>query len=123
MDKPMFLHNSWYVAAFDGKIDQTPLARTLLNEPIILYRTEDGTAIALEDRFCQRAPPLALGKIVDENIQCGYHGLMFDATGACIDVPGQSKIPPGAEVWPILWSSGGIGFGSGWAIRPLPMTS
>ena len=68
-----------------------PLARTLLNEPIILYRTEEGTAIALEDRFCQRALPLALGKIVDENIQCGYHGLMFDATGACIDVPANRK--------------------------------
>ena len=49
----MFLRNSWYVAAFDGKIYQT---RTLLNEPIILYRTEDGTAIALENRCCQRAP-------------------------------------------------------------------
>ena len=56
MDKPMFLRRSWYVATFDGKIDQTPLARTLLNEPIILYRTEDGTAIALEIRCCQRAP-------------------------------------------------------------------
>ena len=88
MDKPMFLRRSWYVAAFDGKIDQTPLARTLLNEPIILYRTEDGTAIALEDRFCQRALPLSLSKIVGENI---HHGLMFDATGACIDVPANRK--------------------------------
>jgi len=79
-----------------------PLARTLLNEPIILYRTEVGTAIALEDRCCQRDLPLSLGKIVGENIQRGYHGVMFDATGACIDVPGQLKISPGAEVWPIL---------------------
>ena len=91
MDQPIFLRSSWYVAAFDGKIDQTPLARTLLNEPIVLNRTVDGTVIALEDRCCQRALPLPLGKIVGEKIQCGYHGLMFVATGACIDVPANRK--------------------------------
>ena len=111
MDQPIFQRSSWYVAAFDGKIDQTPLARTLLNEPIVLNRTVDGTVIALEDRCCQRALPLPLGKIVGENIQCGYHGLMFDATGACIDVPGQSKISAGrrsvayplVERWNWVW--------------------
>ncbi|MDA1324413.1 MAG: aromatic ring-hydroxylating dioxygenase subunit alpha [Proteobacteria bacterium] len=98
MGKIMFLRNSWYVAAFDSEIGQTPLARTLLNEPIVLYRTADGTPVALEDRCCHRALPLSLGKVVGENIQCGYHGLVFDTTGACVSVPGQSKIPPGAVV-------------------------
>ena len=98
MLKPMFLRNSWYVAAFDDEIGQTPLARTLLNEPIVLYRTEDGKPVALEDRCCHRALPLSMGKIVGEHIQCGYHGLTFDRTGVCVGVPGQSNIPPGAQV-------------------------
>jgi phenylpropionate dioxygenase-like ring-hydroxylating dioxygenase large terminal subunit len=43
----MFLRNSWYVAAWDREVTRTPLARTLLDEPVVLYRKEDGTAVAL----------------------------------------------------------------------------
>ena len=78
----MFLRNCWYVAAFDNEVGRTPMARTLLNEPVVLFRTEDGTPVALEDRCCHRALPLSMGTIVGDDIQCGYHGLTFDASGA-----------------------------------------
>ena len=94
----MFLRNSWYVAAFDNEIGKEPLARTLLNDPVVLFRTEDGTPVALEDRCCHRALPLSMGKIVGNDIQCGYHGLTFNASGTCVRIPGQKKIPPGAAV-------------------------
>ncbi|MBT5458668.1 MAG: aromatic ring-hydroxylating dioxygenase subunit alpha [Rhodospirillaceae bacterium] len=94
----MFLKNSWYVAAFDTEIGHEPLARTLLNEPVVLFRTEDGTPVALEDRCCHRALPLSMGKVIGNDIQCGYHGLTFDASGTCVSVPGQNNIPPGAAV-------------------------
>ena len=85
----MYLCNSWYVAARDREVGLKPLARTLLDEPVVLYRTEDGTPIALEDRCCHRSLPLSLGRIVGNNLQCGYHGLTFASDGACIEVPGQ----------------------------------
>ena len=31
-------------------------------------------------------------------LQCHYHGLRFDRTGACVRVPGQDMIPAGARV-------------------------
>ena len=98
MDKPMFLKNSWYVAAFDTEIGHEPLARTLLNEPVVLFRTEDGTPVALEDRCCHRALPLSMGKVIGNDIQCGYHGLEFDAAGDCVKIPGQNAVPPGATI-------------------------
>ncbi len=100
----MYLRNSWYVAARDREVGRKPLARTLLDEPVVLYRTEDGTPIALEDRCCHRSLPLSLGRIVGNNLQCGYHGLTFTSDGACIEVPGQSLVPPGARVraWPVV---------------------
>lgn len=94
----MFLRNAWYVAAWAQEIGAAPLARTLLGEPVVLYRTTDGTPVALEDRCCHRALPLSLGTVVGDEIQCGYHGLRFDATGACSLVPGQTQVPPGAAV-------------------------
>ena len=94
----MFLRNTWYAAAWDHEVGETPLARMFLNEPVVLFRREDGTAVALEDRCCHRSAPLSMGKVVGENIRCGYHGLEFDAAGACVRIPGQSAIPPGARV-------------------------
>ena len=107
----MFLRNGWYVAAWDDEVGREPLARTLLDEPIVLYRTEDGTPAALEDRCCHRSLPLSLGRVVGDELECGYHGLAFDAGGACVRVPGQSAVPPGAGVrsypvverWKWLW--------------------
>jgi phenylpropionate dioxygenase-like ring-hydroxylating dioxygenase large terminal subunit len=99
----MFLQNAWYVAAWETEIGDGPFARTILNEPVVLFRTPVGV-VALEDRCCHRALPLSMGQVEGAHIQCGYHGLEFDASGACVKVPGQSKIPPGAQVrsYPVI---------------------
>src|SRR6266480_4601432 len=57
----MFLRNSWYVAAWDWEISRQPRARTFLDQPVVLYRKEDGTPVALEDRCCHRQLPLWMG--------------------------------------------------------------
>ena len=94
----MFLRNHWYIAAWSDDVRDAPVARTILGQPVVLYRKPDGTAVALEDRCCHRGLPLSMGKVVEDGLQCGYHGLTFDDTGACVRVPGQSAIPPGAAV-------------------------
>ena len=50
----MFLRNCWYVAAWDNEVGREPFARTILNEPVVLFRIESGEAVALEDRCCHR---------------------------------------------------------------------
>ena len=94
----MFLRNSWYVAAWDREVGRKPLARTLLGEPVVLFRTEGGRGVALEDRCCHRQLPLSMGKVEADNLRCGYHGLLFDSSGKCIEIPGQQTIPPQARV-------------------------
>ncbi len=94
----MFLRNHWYVAASDAELGRTPLARTILGEPIVLFRGQDGTAVALEDRCAHRHLPLSMGRLIGETLQCRYHGLSYDMGGRCIRVPGQDQVPPGAKV-------------------------
>ena len=95
----MFLRNHWYVAASGSEIGRKPFRRIIMNEPVVFYRTEDGTPIALEDRCPHRRLPLSMGKLVENDVlQCHYHGLRFDRTGACVRVPGQDMIPPTARV-------------------------
>ena len=94
----MFLKNSWYVAAWDREVGRELLARTFLGEPVVLFRTEKGAAVALEDRCCHRHLPLSMGKIEGDMLRCGYHGLKFDAAGRCVEIPGQDGVPPQARV-------------------------
>lgn len=91
----MFVKNAWYVAGMAADCSSKPLARTFLNEKVVLFRTTDGTAVALEDRCCHRLAPLSLGDVEDAGIRCRYHGMVFNASGACVEIPGQDQIPPG----------------------------
>jgi vanillate O-demethylase monooxygenase subunit len=109
----MFLRNRWYVAAWDDEITDKPLARTLLNEPIVLYRTTDGTPVAFEDRCVHRRLPLSMGWVVGDALRCRYHGLTYDKTGKCIRIPGQDVIGDWARLrsypvvqrhkWVLVW--------------------
>lgn len=91
----MFVKNVWYVAGMAAECSQKPLARTFLNEKVVLFRTAIGTAVALEDRCCHRLAPLSLGDVEDNGIRCRYHGMVFSNTGQCVEIPGQDQIPPG----------------------------
>ena len=95
----MLLRNAWYIAAWADEIrGERPLARRICNEPIVLFRDGTGRAAALADRCCHRAAPLSMGMIVEDGIQCGYHGLVIDGSGRCVRIPGQKQIPADARV-------------------------
>jgi phenylpropionate dioxygenase-like ring-hydroxylating dioxygenase large terminal subunit len=96
-----YLRNAWYVAAWsDDLADGQLIGRTIMQEPVVLYRKADGQVAALEDRCPHRFAPLSMGKIVHGDcIQCPYHGLEFNAAGACVLNPhGTKNIPPRARV-------------------------
>ncbi len=95
-----FLRNAWYAAGFSDEFGRHLLARTYLDEAVVIYRTADGKPVAFEDRCAHRRLPLSMGRLVEDQIECGYHGLVYDCTGSCVKIPGQSResIPPGARV-------------------------
>ncbi|HTV38100.1 MAG TPA: Rieske 2Fe-2S domain-containing protein, partial [Xanthobacteraceae bacterium] len=97
----VYLRNAWYVAAWSDDIGEDALVhRTIMDEPIVLFRQADGAVAAIEDRCPHRFAPLSMGKIVGgDRIQCPYHGLEFDRTGACVRNPhGAKNIPSRARV-------------------------
>jgi len=96
----MFLRNAWYVAAWDSEVTAGKfVSRTLLNEPILLFRNQNGQARALLDQCPHRFAPLHMGQHTGASIRCGYHGLEFDESGRCIRNPhGDGRIPPNAKV-------------------------
>lgn len=107
-----WLRNAWYAAAWSTEIADKPLGRTLLGEPVVFFRREDGGLAAIEGRCPHRFAPLAMGRCVAGTVECAYHGLRFDASGACVHNPhGDGKIPRAARVkafrieerWGLVW--------------------
>jgi nitrite reductase/ring-hydroxylating ferredoxin subunit len=95
----MFLRNCWYVAGWSRDVPGDGLvARTILGDPVVLYRKSDGTIAALEDRCCHRLAPLSRGRKEGDELRCMYHGLKFAASGKCTEIPGQDLIPATARV-------------------------
>ena len=93
-----FVRDQWYVAAYSQDVGRELLARTILGEPIVFYRTEGGDVVALADRCVHRRFPLSASRLEGDTIVCGYHGFTYDCSGACVFVPGQQRIPRTARV-------------------------
>ena len=53
------LRNAWYVAAWPDELDNgTLLGRTILSEPVVMFRDLEGVARAIGDRCPHRFAPL-----------------------------------------------------------------
>lgn len=94
----MFMTDCWQVAAFSSEVTRRLLKRTIVDQPLILYRLESGATVAMEDRCPHRFVPLSLGRLDGDVVQCGYHGLRFGPSGGCLHIPGQTVIPARARV-------------------------
>jgi phenylpropionate dioxygenase-like ring-hydroxylating dioxygenase large terminal subunit len=106
-----YVRNGWYAAGWSRDFGYELLARTFLDEPVILYRTIGGEPVALADRCAHRAYPLSLGTRIGDTLRCGYHGFSYDSEGRCVAIPAQERVPPayGVRRYPTI-ERGGLVF-------------
>jgi phenylpropionate dioxygenase-like ring-hydroxylating dioxygenase large terminal subunit len=105
------IYDAWYVIAPATEITREPIARTALGNSVVLFRRLDGQVVALQNRCCHRSFPLVHGTLDGDTIVCGYHGLRYDCSGKCIEIPMQKSVPaalrvrayPTAELGPFVW--------------------
>ena len=94
-----WVRNAWYVAGWSHELAAGRIeARTVIEQPLALYRRGDGSVVVLEDRCCHRFAPLSMGRLEQDDLRCMYHGLLFDAGGKVAQIPGQDLVPARARV-------------------------
>ena len=98
-----FPKNCWYMAGWAEELaarngEPELLARRIADRPLVFWRQADGSLAAIHDRCPHRFAPLSRGDLVDGGLQCPYHGLTFDAAGACVKNPFAETIPAAARV-------------------------
>jgi phenylpropionate dioxygenase-like ring-hydroxylating dioxygenase large terminal subunit len=122
----------WYPIAVARDITTAPAARTLLDEPLVVYRAGE-TVVVAGDICPHRGVPLSMGSGDGESIACAYHGIRFGKDGACVAVPAHptAKIPrrlnlrtyPAVEKYGLIWTClrpGPAPDGTVAAIPPMP---
>lgn len=93
------VRNAWHVACWSMDLEaEKPLAISIANDPIVIWRNADGKVSALEDRCVHRLAPLSLGRCEGARLRCMYHGLLFENDGRVCEIPGQDIVPPTARV-------------------------
>lgn len=98
------------MAALAHEFSRELRERYILDRSIVLYRKEDGTPIALQNRCAHRSYPLHESSLEGDEIRCGYHGIKYNTVGEIIEVPCQSMCPRVKikhyvlrEIGPFVW--------------------
>ena len=104
------LRNCWYVAGWGNELADELSSRKILGEQILIYRKGDGTPVAIADLCPHRFAPLSLGRIRGDFVECGYHGLQFNGSGACVHNPHGKTLPSACRVksYPIVEQYGAL---------------
>ncbi|MBB5393786.1 MULTISPECIES: aromatic ring-hydroxylating dioxygenase subunit alpha [unclassified Herbaspirillum] len=105
------VRNCWYVAALGSEIGRELKERTLLGKSVLMYRTEEGQPVIMQNRCPHRNFPLSKGRLDGDKVVCGYHGMNFDPKGNCVFMPSMAKAPthvtiasyPVIEQGPLVW--------------------
>jgi len=93
-DTTPLIRQAWYAVATSADVGRTPLAREVMDTSLVLYRRENGSVVVLQNRCSHRSFPLAHGTLEGDSLRCRYHGLRYDDTGRCVEVPLQAQVPP-----------------------------
>jgi chlorophyllide a oxygenase len=90
LEQPLKLF--WYPAEFSSKLGKDILIPLeLFGEPWVLFRDERGSPSCIRDQCAHRACPLSIGKVVDGQVECAYHGWQFRGDGECIKMPSTQQ--------------------------------
>ena len=76
--------NFWYpVARCEEVTNEAPVRVRILCVDFVAFRDSDGNAHVLSDTCIHRGGALGNGKVLEDRIQCPYHGWQFDGDGKC----------------------------------------
>ncbi len=90
------LSQHWYPVARAIDVQDAPMAVTLLDLDLVVYRTPLGIHVG-RDLCPHRGVPLSMGCVEGEEIVCAYHGLRYGPDGTCRQIPAHPELIPSAR--------------------------
>jgi phenylpropionate dioxygenase-like ring-hydroxylating dioxygenase large terminal subunit len=92
------LRGMWYPICRSDAVGDLPLGLVRLGLDVVVWRDAGSKIHVHEDRCLHRGAKLSLGRVVDGNLRCAYHGWCYDAKGQCVTIPtskaAESRLAP-----------------------------
>ncbi len=96
------IYNQWYVILESKEIgNKKPIQVKRLNETLVIWRNVDGSLNCIADRCCHRGASLSGGKIIENKVECPFHGFQFASDGKVKLIPANginASIPASQHV-------------------------
>ncbi len=93
-----YLRKFWHPVAMSRDLESgKAMPIRVMGERFTLYRGETGTPHVVGFRCAHRSAQLSIGRVLDDCIQCMYHGWKYDGDGKCVERPGEKHPGPVAE--------------------------
>ena len=83
--------NQWYIIYLSKHLKNKPVSIKRLGMDLVLWRDKNGNARCAPAACPHRGANLGLGKVVDGELQCKYHGFCFNSKGRCTKTPCEGK--------------------------------
>jgi len=86
------IKNQWYVVLDAKQVKKNKLLGvTRLSDKLVFWRDDQNQVHCIFDKCCHRGASLSTGKIVDNHVECPFHGFQYDASGKVQYIPANGK--------------------------------
>lgn len=93
--KPEHLKRYSYLLCRSKDVSHRLKRLYFLDEPVVIFRDSTGVCRAYLDHCPHRGVPLSSGRLVENQIECAYHGWRFDVEeGLCQHIPALNQSWP-----------------------------
>ncbi|BBJ28638.1 aromatic ring-hydroxylating oxygenase subunit alpha [Athalassotoga saccharophila] len=86
------IYNQWYIVLDSKEVKKEKItAVKRLGKDLLFWRDNSNQIHCVERRCAHRGADLALGKIVNDHVQCPFHGIEYDGSGRGVLIPSIGK--------------------------------
>jgi phenylpropionate dioxygenase-like ring-hydroxylating dioxygenase large terminal subunit len=92
------IYNQWYIILVSKELkNNKPLRLKRFSEHLVLWRNENNVISCISDECCHRGAALSCGKLISGNLECPFHGFIYNGSGNVITIPANGKNSPVPE--------------------------
>jgi phenylpropionate dioxygenase-like ring-hydroxylating dioxygenase large terminal subunit len=85
------IRDQWYVVLESKQVGKKPIGVTRLGEKLVFWRDQEGKVQCALDRCPHRGIALSLGQVLEDHLQCPFHGFEYDSRGRCVYIPANGR--------------------------------
>jgi phenylpropionate dioxygenase-like ring-hydroxylating dioxygenase large terminal subunit len=83
--------NQWYAVMDSSQVRSKPVGVVRMGGKLVFWRDSTGKVFCFRDKCVHRGVQLSKGIIMNDYLQCPFHGLEYDASGRVTRIPANGK--------------------------------